>query len=92
MYSLICRHSSSFKNEQSCYLPGRSGIFKEIGIHCIAETDFNIHALSATIADPEDVGGRYLKDFEVIITPDKREIEYTFVGSLKEAIVQEKRI
>ncbi|MCW3135353.1 MAG: helicase-related protein [Canidatus Methanoxibalbensis ujae] len=30
------------------------------------------------------MGGGYLKDFEVIITPDKREIEYTSVGSLKQ--------
>ena len=50
----------------------------------ITETEFNIYALSATIADPKDIGKRYFNDFEVIESPGKSDIEYTLVRSLKE--------
>jgi len=50
----------------------------------LSETDFNIYALSATIASPEEVGSRYLEDFEVITDSDRREIDYTLVGSAEE--------
>jgi ATP-dependent Lhr-like helicase len=49
-----------------------------------AETDFNVYALSATMADPQGIGNRYFNTFEVIESPGKREIEYTLVKSLKE--------
>jgi len=92
--SLNCRYHSSFKSLKAVALDELHLIdntyrgdqlrilLKRLGD--ITETDFNVYALSATIADPENVGSRYLKDFEVIKIPGKREIEYTLVRSLKE--------
>ena len=50
----------------------------------IAKDDFNLYALSATMADPEEIGKRYLDDFDVIESPGKREIDYKLVKSLKD--------
>lgn len=92
--SLICRYPSSFKNLKAVILDEIHLIDNTYRgdqlrlllrrLEYIAETDFNLYALSATIADPENVGSRYLKDFEVIIASGKREIEYTLVKSLRE--------
>ena len=92
--SLICRYPSTFENVKAVVLDEihlldntyRGDQLRILlkRLEYIAETDFSIYVLSATIADPEDVGSRYLKDFEVIATHDKREIEYTLVRSLKE--------
>ena len=92
--SLICRYPTSFKNVQAVVLDEihlldntyRGDQLRILlkRLEYLAETNFNIYALSATIADPEDVGSRYLRDFEVIISPGKREIEYILVRSLKE--------
>lgn len=92
--SLICRYPSSFKNVKAVVLDEihlldntyRGDQLRILlkRLEYITETYFNIYALSATIADPRDVGGRYLKDFEVIAVSGKREIEYTLVRSLKD--------
>ncbi|AGB05083.1 Lhr-like helicase [Aciduliprofundum sp. MAR08-339] len=92
--SLICRYPSSFKNLKAVILDEIHLIDNTYRgdqlrlllrrLEYIAETDFNMYALSATIADPESVGSRYLKDFEVIIASAKREIKYTLVKSLRE--------
>jgi len=92
--SLLCRYPQSFKEIKAVILDEihlvdttyrgdqlRLLLWRLKGI---AETDFNVYSLSATIADPNDVGSRYFKDFEVIIATGKREIEYTIVRSLKE--------
>lgn len=92
--SLICRYPSSFRNVRAVvldeihlldntYRGDQLRILLKRLKH-IAETNFNVYALSATIANPEDVGSRYLKEFEVIVAPGKREIEYTLVKSLEE--------
>ncbi len=49
-------------------------------------TDFNIFALSATIADCKDVGSRYLQNFDIVKIPDKRKIEYTLINLLEEIL------
>lgn len=92
--SLICRHSSSFKSVKAVVLDEihlldntyRGDQLRTLlkRLKYITKVDFNIYALSATVADPKDVGNRYLKEFKVIETPGKREIEYTLVKSLKE--------
>jgi len=56
----------------------------------IAKTDFNIYALSATIADPEDVGGGYLKDFEVIITPDNEKLNIHLLDHLRKQLCKKR--
>lgn len=94
--SLICRYPSSFKNLKAVILDEIHLIDNTYRgdqlrlllrrLEYIAETDFNLYALSATIADPENVGSRYLKDFEVIISSGKREIEYTLLKSLREVL------
>ena len=92
--SLICRHSSAFKNLKVVVMDeihlidntyrGDQLIILLKRLRHLANTDFNIYALSATVADPKDVGNRYLRDFEVITTSDKRDIEYTLVRSIDE--------
>jgi len=92
--SLNCRYHSSFKSLKAVVLDELHLVDNTYRgdqlrillkrLEDITETDFNIYALSATIADPENVGSRYLKNFEVIKVPGKREIEYTLVRSLKE--------
>jgi len=99
--SLICRYPSSFKNVKAVVLDEihlldntyRGDQLRILlkRLEYIAETDFNIYALSATIADPKDVGSRYLKDFEVIMNPGKREIEYTLLRSLEEVFNHARR-
>jgi len=46
--------------------------------------DFNTCALSATVANPEDVARRYMRDFIVVACEGSREIEYTLLKSMKE--------
>jgi len=92
--SLLCRHTQSFKEIKAVILDEihlvdntyRGDQLRLLlrRLKNIAETNFNTYALSATIAEPKEVGGRYLKDFEVITVPGKREIEYTLVRYIKE--------
>jgi len=92
--SLICRYPSCFENIKAVVIDeihlidntyrGDQVRILIKRLKCLTKSDFNIYALSATIANPKDVGSRYLKDFEVIIAPGKREIEYTLVKSLKD--------
>ena len=92
--SMICRHPDSFTNMRAVILDEIHLIDNTYRgdqlrlllkrLKHLSTTDFNIYALSATIAAPEDVGCRYLGDFEVITDPDKREIEYTLVESAEE--------
>jgi len=99
--SLICRYPSSFRNVKAVVLDEihlldntyRGDHLRILlkRLEYIAEANFNIYALSATIADPKDVGSRYLKDFEVITESGKREIEYTLLRSLKEVFNHARR-
>jgi len=99
--SLICRYPSSFKNVKTVVLDEihlldntyRGDQLRILlkRLEYIVETDFNIYALSATIADPKDVGSRYLKGFEVIMNPGRREIEYTLLRSLEEVLNHARR-
>ncbi|MCK4651655.1 MAG: DEAD/DEAH box helicase, partial [Methanosarcinales archaeon] len=92
--SMICRHPGSFKNIRAVILDEihlidnthRGDQLRLLlkRLKHLSETDFNIYALSATIASPEEVGSRYLKDFEVITDSGKREIDYTLVESAEE--------
>ena len=92
--SMICRHPGSFKNIRAVILDEIHLIDNTYRgdqlrlllkrLKQLSETDFNIYALSATVASPEEVGSRYLEDFEVITDSDKREIDYTLVGSAEE--------
>ncbi|CAD7766829.1 MAG: ATP-dependent RNA helicase DbpA [Candidatus Argoarchaeum ethanivorans] len=92
--SMICRHTNSFKKIRAVILDEIHLIDNTYRgdqlrlllkrLKLVSTTDFNIYALSATIADPEDVGSRYLGDFEIITVPDKREIDYTLVESAEE--------
>lgn len=92
--SMICRHPGAFKKIKAVildeihlidntYRGDQLRILLKRLKH-ISTTDFNIYALSATIASPEEVGSRYLGDFEVITDSDKREIEYTLIESAEE--------
>lgn len=92
--SMICRHPGAFKMIKAVILDEIHLIDNTYRgdqlrlllkrLKHISTTDFNVYALSATIASPEDVGSRYLGDFEVITDSDKREIEYTLVESSEE--------
>ncbi len=92
--SMICRHPSAFKRMKAVILDEIHLIDNTYRgdqlrlllkkLKHISTTDFNIYALSATIASPEDVGSRYFKDFEIITDSDKREIDYTLVESAEE--------
>jgi ATP-dependent Lhr-like helicase len=92
--SMICRHPGSFTNIRAVILDEIHLIDNTYRgdqlrlllkrLKQISTLDFNIYALSATIAGPEEVGRRYLGDFEVITDSDKREIDYTLVGSTEE--------
>ena len=92
--SMICRYPDSFKNMKAVILDEIHLIDNTYRgdqlrlllkrLKHISTTDFNIYALSATIAAPEDIGRRYLGDFEVITDSGKREIEYTLVESVEE--------
>nr|MDO8062811.1 DEAD/DEAH box helicase [Candidatus Freyrarchaeum guaymaensis] len=93
--SLICRYNSNFEDVKAVVLDEihfldntyRGDQLRILlrRLKRIAKTDFNVYALSATIANPEDVGARYLENnFEVIVLPGKREIEYTLVRSVKD--------
>ncbi|MCD6177488.1 MAG: DEAD/DEAH box helicase [Candidatus Cloacimonetes bacterium] len=92
--SLLCRHLSSFRNIKAVVLDeihlldnthrGDQLLILLRRLEHIAETNFNVYALSATIADPKSIGNRYLKKFETVKTSGKREIEYTLVKSLGE--------
>ncbi|KAF5417231.1 MAG: putative ATP-dependent RNA helicase [Candidatus Methanogaster sp.] len=92
--SMICRHPGAFKKIKAVildeihlidntYRGDQLRILLKRLKH-LSETDFNVYALSATIASPEGVGSRYLGDFEVITDSDKREIDYTLVESAEE--------
>jgi len=99
--SLICRHPNSFKNIKAVILDEIHLIDNTYRgdqlrlllkrLKCVSDTYFNIYALSATVACPEEVGSRYLGDFEVITDHDKRDIEYTLVESAKELFDRVKR-
>jgi len=92
--SLICRHPQAFKELRAVVLDEIHLIDNTYRgdqirlllkrLRYITETEFNIYALSATIADPKDIGNRYFDDFEVIKSYGRREIEYTLVKSLKD--------
>lgn len=92
--SLICRHRASFENVKAVVLDeihlidntyrGDQMRILLRRLRHITKDDFNIYTLSATVVNPEDVGSRYLGNFEIVISPGKREIEYTFVSSLDE--------
>jgi ATP-dependent Lhr-like helicase len=46
---------------------------------------FEVHLLSATLAEPREIGGRYIDGhFEVVVAPGQRQIERAFVSSLEE--------
>ena len=92
--SLICRHPQAFKELRAVVLDEIHLIDNTYRgdqirlllkrLRYITETAFNVYALSATIADPRDIGSRYFNDFEVIKSQGRRELEYTLVKSLKE--------
>jgi len=92
--SMICRHLGAFKSIRAVILDEIHLIDNTYRgdqlrlllkrLKLISATDFSTYALSATIACPEDVGSRYLGDFEVITDSGKREIDYTLVESAEE--------
>lgn len=92
--SMICRYPCSFKKIRAVILDEihltdntyRGDQLRLLlkRLKRVSTTDFNIYALSATIAAPEEVGSRYLEDFEVITDSDKRDIDYTLVESAEE--------
>jgi ATP-dependent Lhr-like helicase len=92
--SLLCRHPQVFRELRAVVLDEihlvdntyRGDQIRLLlkRLRYITETEFNIYALSATIADPKDIGNRYFNDFEVIKSHGRREIEYTLVKSLKD--------
>ncbi|MCM8807991.1 MAG: DEAD/DEAH box helicase [Candidatus Omnitrophica bacterium] len=45
---------------------------------------FNIHLLSATLSEPKEVAQRYVNEFEMVIVPGQREIDYYIVDSHEE--------
>jgi len=93
--SLICRYPESFKDIRAIVLDEIHLIDNTYRgdqlrillrrLEHISVNNFNIYLLSATIADPESVGNRYIKgNFEIISSLDKRDINYTFVRSFDE--------
>ncbi|MCD4818367.1 MAG: DEAD/DEAH box helicase [Candidatus Cloacimonetes bacterium] len=92
--SIICRHPYSLKNLKAVILDEihlldntyRGDQLRILlkRLAKITKTDFNIYALSATIADPIDMGNRYIKNFEVVKSSQKRIIEHSLVQTLEE--------
>jgi len=94
--SLMCRYPLSFKGIKATILDEihlldntyRGDQLRILlkRLRHITENDFNVYALSATITNHKEVGGRYLEDFEVVsaMSAGKREIEYTLVESFRE--------
>lgn len=92
--SLICRHSdiisglraliideihfvdNTYRGDQLRVLINR--------LRKISKNKFNICLLSATIADPYEVGKRYIEDFEIVKSSKSRSIEYYISSNLEE--------
>jgi len=47
---------------------------------------FSVHLLSATLGHPTEVAERYVSDFEVIVIPGSRELDYFLVDSPEEVL------
>jgi len=102
--SLLCRHAKSFKNIRAVVLDEihlidntyRGDQLRVLlkRLEEISDSAFNKYCLSATVSEPEKIGGRYLKDFKVILSHSKREIKYTYANSLTEVfkIVKEEHL
>ena len=96
--SLICRHRKNFRNIMAIVIDEVHLIDNTYRgdqlrillkrLEDISTNEFNIYALSATISNPLEIGGRYLKNFEVLKTSGGREIEYTLHQSLAEVFNQ----
>lgn len=101
--SLICRHSDIFKNIKAVILDEIHFIDNTYrGDHVRVllnrlkkiSKNFNIYLLSATIAAPEELGKRYIEDFEIVKSEKIRAIDYLIVKSdleLKD-VIKSKRI
>lgn len=94
--SLLCRHSSSMANVRTVILDELhliDGTFRGDQLRVLlrrlrqacGEHPFVTHALSATLADPSQVAGRYMDGFTLVSPPGKRELQYVFVDSAQQA-------
>lgn len=90
--SMLCRFSDSLRNIKAVVVDeihlldntyrGDQLRFLLRRLQPITSTKFNVYALSATVENPDDVGGRYMQDFSVVSAPGERHIFYTFVRSV----------
>lgn len=92
--SILCRHPKSLENIRAIVLDeihlldntyrGDQLRFLLKRLLTATKSEFNIYALSATIADPIEMGNRYSEKFEIIKTSDKRKINHSLVQSIGE--------
>ncbi|MCS7231969.1 MAG: DEAD/DEAH box helicase [Elusimicrobiota bacterium] len=100
--SLLCRHSDIFDNLKilivdeihffdNTYRGDQLRVLIK-RLRNLIKNDFNTYLLSATVADPKDVGKRYMEDFETVRVDVRKNIEYQIIKDLKEIknIVREK--
>jgi len=95
--SLICRRPAVFADLQAVILDEihlLDGTYRGDQLRILlrrlrhlSKEPFATHLLSATLADPSQVGERYVDDFEVITVAGQRPIERSFVSSLEEVRV-----
>ncbi|MHA1284371.1 MAG: DEAD/DEAH box helicase [Promethearchaeota archaeon] len=94
--SLICRHPYTFKNLRVVILDEIHLIDRTyrgdqlrillLRLQELTNNKFNVHILSATIADPNELGKRYTKDFKIVRLQHKRQINYTLIANLDEIV------
>jgi ATP-dependent Lhr-like helicase len=50
----------------------------------VTDYPLSVHLLSATLASPHHIAERYVRNFETIVVPGQRAIDYRFLNSLEE--------
>lgn len=94
--SLLCRHPYIFKNLKVVILDeihildntyrGDQLLLLLKRLKGKTEREFNIYALSATIADCNELGERYLESYEIIEAKGSRKIKYTLIPELDDIV------
>lgn len=90
--SLLCRYVKAFENVKAVVIDEihlLDNTYRGDQLRILLKrlrqlADFNTYALSATVANPEEVARRYLKDFVIVTCEGVREVEYTLLKSMKE--------
>ncbi len=95
--SLLCRHSEVFNSLRTIILDEihfLDNTYRGDQLRClltrlrklvaVSHSQFSVHLLSATLADPSQIATRYVRDFEVVSVPGQRAIKSYILPSLEE--------